>query len=188
MSKAIESLRQDHRNMQKLLDVIAVEFDLFKTGGSPDYELLNSALRYCLHYPELYHHPKEDVIYQQMRDTTPQALTGMGNLEKAHSILSDLVRRVMAMVQRIENEAEFSRPEVSALMEEFLDTYRNHIAMEEDVFFPAAEACLSQDDWAEVDAKIELMMDPLHTATALDYQALRRTVVAWGGENPLHAN
>ena len=188
MSKTIESLRQDHRNMQKLLDVIAVEFDLFKTGGTPDYELLHSALRYCLHYPELYHHPKEDAVYEQMRDRTPQALTGMGNLEKAHELLSDLVRRVMAMVQRIENEAEFSRPEVSSLMEEFLDGYRHHIAMEEDVFFPAAEACLTEADWAEVDDKIAHMMDPFQTATATDYQALRQMVVAWGSESPAHAN
>jgi hemerythrin-like domain-containing protein len=185
MTQAIESLRSDHQNMLRLLDVIEAEFNCFKSGGSPDYELLRSALRYCLHYPELYHHPKEDAIYAKLGEKVPQALTAIGDLAKAHEALSDLLRRIAAMVQRIEGEAEVPRPAATALMEEFVESYRQHISMEEEAFFPIAEGSLSQEDWQEIDAKIARIQDPLQETTAANYRALRQTVISWAAEMAL---
>ena len=125
MPSAIETLRQDHNNMWKLLDVIEVEFAQFKGGNSPDYELLSGALRYCLNYPELYHHPKEDLIYARLEERAPETLVGFGSLKTAHEALSDLARRVSAMVQRIAEEAEVSRPATVKLMDDFITTYRH---------------------------------------------------------------
>ena len=183
MPSAIETLRQDHNNMWKLLDVIEVEFAQFKGGNSPDYELLSGALRYCLNYPELYHHPKEDLIYARLEERAPETLVGFGSLKTAHEALSDLSRRVSAMVQRIAEEAEVSRPATVKLMDDFITTYRQHIRDEEVLFFPSAEKILSAGDWAAIGGKITHIRDPFSDAKAMDYQDLRAMVLEWGAES-----
>lgn len=183
MPSAIDTLRQDHRNMWKLLDVIETEFAQFKAGNSPDYELLSSALKYCLNYPELYHHPKEDLIYARLEERAPETLVDFGSLKTAHEALSDLTRRVSAMVQRIEEEAEVSRPAAAKLMDDFITAYRQHIRDEEQLFFPSAEEVLLAEDWAIIDAKITHIRDPFSDAKAMDYQDLRAMVLEWGMES-----
>ena len=183
MSRAIDALRQDHKNMWKLLDVIEAEFSQFKAGHSPDYELLSGALRYCLNYPELYHHPKEDLIYARLEKRAPETLKEFGSLKSAHEALGDLTRRVSAMVQRIEEEAEVSRPAAAKLMDEFITSYRQHIRDEEQIFFPSAEEVLSNEDWTAIDGEITHIHDPFSDAKAMDYQDLRTMVLAWGAES-----
>ena len=44
---------------------------------------------------------------------------------------------------------------------DFVTSYRNHIAMEERIFFPVALESLSEKDWAEIDAQVTDRQDPL---------------------------
>ena len=185
MSEAIESLRQDHKNMWKLLDVIEVEFNVFKSGETPDYELLSSALRYCLNYPELYHHPKEDLIFARLQERGDGSSQGFTDLHGEHEALNELTRRVSALVQRISEEAEVARPAAAELLDNFIATYRQHIRDEEKQFFPTAVKVLTNDDWVEIDRKIARFQDPFQDARAMDYQDLRRMVIAWGDANSL---
>ena len=66
MPRAIEQLQLDHRNMTRLLDVLRKELDAYRSGRTPDFDLLNSIMDYTLNYPDLCHHPKENLIYERM--------------------------------------------------------------------------------------------------------------------------
>ena len=47
------------------------------------------------------------------------------------------------------------------VQETFVRVYRHHIALEEGRVFPAAKQALSQEDWAEIDARLGHRDDPL---------------------------
>ena len=57
MVKILDDLRQDHRNLSWLWDLLGRELNIFKEGGRPDYDLVEAILDYCINYPDLCHHP-----------------------------------------------------------------------------------------------------------------------------------
>jgi hemerythrin-like domain-containing protein len=58
----IDLLRQEHRNIEKLLLVLEQELSLFARGERPDYEVIRAVIAYFEVYPDTYHHPQEDIV------------------------------------------------------------------------------------------------------------------------------
>ena len=54
MSKTMEMLQTEHRNMRKLLDLLERQVDLFVEAGEVDYGLLGEIIDYFRSYPGLY--------------------------------------------------------------------------------------------------------------------------------------
>ena len=44
MTKILDDLRGDHRNMARMLDLLGRELNTFKEGGRPDYDLVEMVL------------------------------------------------------------------------------------------------------------------------------------------------
>ncbi len=180
MPDIIESLRRDHVNMLTLLSVLDSHIQMFAQGGSPDYEIIEGILHYCRNYPDIEHHPKEDLVFNMMRERTPEITNEVGNLETLHKNLADLTRRLSAAIRQILLEAEIDRRSVARLAREFISSYRQHIEMEEAKFFPAAETLLTSQDWMEIERKIGPRQNPLSGAhVAEEFQELRENVLRW---------
>jgi hypothetical protein len=64
----MRSLREDHRNLAKLLDLLEREVKRFDEAGAVDYELMQSIVAYCLDYPDKVHHPREDRLLERLRE------------------------------------------------------------------------------------------------------------------------
>ena len=69
----IDSLRQEHRNIEKLLLVLERELSVFDRGERPDYQVIHAIIAYFLVYPNAYHHPQEDMIFEKLRSCDPAA-------------------------------------------------------------------------------------------------------------------
>ena len=179
----MDELREDHRNMERLLDVLESQMEIFRRGEAPDYEVLARTIEYCLNYPGLYHHPKEDLLYQRLVDKGTPQLQEVGDLEAAHGELTSLTKRMAAAVDSILREGEVERRAVVNVTEAFVRTYRQHIAAEDRAFFPLAERLLDEDDWREIEAAAKRCeADPLFgdaTATVESYRRLRTTLLRW---------
>ena len=182
MTGVMSTLRADHRNMTQLLDVLDAQFQMLEEGGSPDYEVVSGIMEYCLNYPDLYHHPKEDIVYRALRARRPEAAEKMGNLETLHAELGDLTRRLAAAVRQVLSGAEMDRGSVVGLAKEFTASYRHHIEMEEEHFFPVAENLLIAEDWADIQSDLRVADDPIFGVSEIgSLQDLRRRVLQWHG-------
>ena len=53
MVEIIEILREEHRNIQKLLRVMEQELNVFDRGERPDYEVFGAIIEFFKMYPEL---------------------------------------------------------------------------------------------------------------------------------------
>ena len=60
----MKELRQDHRNMSIVLDVLEDVVREASSGHDPDFELVDEIMRYMTVYPDAVHHPKENIIYE----------------------------------------------------------------------------------------------------------------------------
>jgi len=80
----IELLSQEHRNIERLLAVLERELEIFDRGGRPDYEVIRAIISYFEVYPEVYHHPQEDLIFAKLKIRDPAAAAKIGDLAREH--------------------------------------------------------------------------------------------------------
>ena len=80
----IERLSQEHRNIEKLLAILERELEVFDRGDRPDYEVIRAVISYFEVYPEVYHHPQEDMVFAKLRTRDPVAAAKVGDLAREH--------------------------------------------------------------------------------------------------------
>jgi Hemerythrin HHE cation binding domain len=80
----IERLSQEHRNIERLLAVLERELEVFDRGDRPDYEVIRAVISYFEVYPEVYHHPQEDLVFAKLKTRDPAAAAKVGDLAREH--------------------------------------------------------------------------------------------------------
>ncbi|HXX06506.1 MAG TPA: hemerythrin domain-containing protein [Pseudolabrys sp.] len=183
MTRLIEILLDEHRNIEKLLLVLEQELSVFDHTESPDYEILQAIVEYFLEYPESYHHPKEDIIFEKLKLRDPTAVATVGNVEAEHQLETERLHRFAQAVDAILAGREYPRQNFHNVVREFIDHQRQHMHKEEEILYPATLKSLRAEDWAEIDARLTSRDDPLFGgARKKKFDALRQTVLRWEQE------
>ena len=181
MSYAIEVLRKEHANMARLLALLEHQISRVERADGPDYELIKSIADYFADFPTSCHHPKEDIIYDKLREKNPDAAQAMGDLEDEHGAVADRLAELSQAIDNVLLEVEVSRERFCAVARRFIDDERRHMLMEERYFFPVALDALDDGDWAEIDARLKRPADPLFDAIVEDrFRSLRQELLDWG--------
>jgi hemerythrin-like domain-containing protein len=174
----IDSLRQEHRNIEKLLQVLERELKVFARGERPDYEVIQAVIAYFQVYPDVYHHPPENLVFQKLKARDSTAAANIGDLEAAHRSGSDRLRRVAQAVDSVLADRELLRQAVEDVIRDFIEQERRHIAMEERDFFPAAVKALEPQDWMEIASKLTDQPDPLFSEVVEErFDAVRGHII-----------
>ena len=164
--------------MTRLLALLRSELEASRAGDTLDFDLLGSVMEYTLHYPDLCHHPKEDLIYNRMLLRDPGVASRIGDLLKEHAHLGELTRQFAAALRNRARDVEMPRVWFENLMETYITANERHIAGEERSFFPLAMVTLSDADWAELDAQVTAKADPLFGGTlATDFRRLHDRIM-----------
>ena len=182
--RALESLRQDHRYMQKLLDLLGRQINLVAEDREPDSEILFEIADYFRSYPDLYHHPKEDLIAHMLMARLPAAADELGGLDAEHEEGShELIRFCHSLVD-FSMDPEKAREPFLAAARAFHDHERRHMAWEEERFFATAEHALLNEDWAEIDARLARLKVPdYNNDMRARFSALSRELGRWRGNS-----
>src|SRR5471032_2731729 len=93
MAAVIETLREDHRNIGRLLAALERQIEVFAQAGSPDYDVVVGIAEYFLEYPDRCHHPKENIIFDQLNREYPEQASTVGNLLNEHRLLHEQTLR-----------------------------------------------------------------------------------------------
>ena len=80
----IERLSREHRNIEKLLAVLERELEIFDRGDRPDYEVIQAIISYFQVYPDVYHHPQEDLVFAKLKIRDPTTAAKLGDLAREH--------------------------------------------------------------------------------------------------------
>jgi len=178
MIEIIEILRQEHRDIKKLLCLMEQELTVFDRGERPDYDIFGAIIEYFKKYPDTCHHPKEDIIYEKFRMLDPSRAASVADLQAEHREGAVRLRRVAQVLDRVLNDQDVLRASVDRIMRDFIDNERKHIALEEEVVFPAIEDTLKPGDWAEVALTIADRYGPPSQADYEEqFSSLRRDIL-----------
>ena len=170
----IERLSQEHRNIEKLLAILERELEVFGHGDRPDYKVIRAVISYFELYPEVYHHPQEDVVFAKLRTRDPAAAAKVGDLAREHQRGAERLRRVVHAVDSVLAGREI----LQTIVRDFIECERYHIMMEDRDFFPAALKALEPQDWTEIASALTNPEDPLFSEAAEEtFDALRARIL-----------
>jgi hemerythrin-like domain-containing protein len=184
MTRMIEILREEHRNIEKLLHVLELELDVFDRRERPDYDTLQAVIDYFKEYPDRCHHPKEDMIFEILKARDPAAAERVGDLAAEHQEEAARLRNLAWTIENVRTGRDMLRQTVVAVVRDFIDHERRHMELEERVFFAAASNVLQSSDWAQIDAHLSDKHDPLFNGSSEQkFRALRQQILQWEQEN-----
>jgi hemerythrin-like domain-containing protein len=174
----IDLLRREHRNIEKLLLVLEQELGVFERGERPDYEVVWAVICYFKVYPEVHHHPQEDMVFKKLKARDPAAAADIGDLAAEHRKGAERLRRVVQAVESVLRDRDVLRHTIGDMIRDFIVHGRRHIAMEERDFFPAAVKALQPQDWAEIASTLTDQKDPLFSESVEErFDAVRKHIL-----------
>lgn len=180
MTEIIHVLRREHGNITRLLKALERQIAVFDQAGEPDYDIIDGVIDYLLSYPDLYHHPKEELVLAKLRERDPTTIETVGDLKHEHEELASRAREFAAGVRAVLERAEAPRGSLGHWTQDFIDLQMRHLEQEEKVFFAEALKALTSEDWAELEAKMTDEDDPLFGGNVGErYKALHRDILEW---------
>ncbi len=173
--------RAEHINFAKLLDLLEAQLDRFHKGEAPNYSLMLDVMYYMTHYPDLFHHPKEDLAYARIREREERAAAVVDELMKQHIVLRESGEQLVQRLEGIVNGAGIlAREYVETPGRTYVEYFRRHMHKEETELFPST--VLRREDWAAIDAAMHDREDPLFGSNVeRRYQAVRRQIANEAG-------
>ncbi len=112
LESVLDDLREDHRNMATLLDLLERETSRLRDGDEPDFELLLDVMRYMTVYSDAIHHPKEDLIYARMRASSDALSAELASIEEDHSEIAELGQTLRADIAAVVSGTAVKRAQV----------------------------------------------------------------------------
>jgi len=167
----------EHANFSRLLDILQKELDAFHRGAQPNYDLMVDIVTYLRHFPDVHHHPREDVMFTRMAKLDPSLGVALERLRQEHRVIAAAGEELLKTLNEVTSGAVIARSVVESIAAMYLVYYRHHIAAEEEVVLPRAARLLSAEDWREVQAAVPAGRDPLFGDKAeAGYRELRRHI------------
>jgi hemerythrin-like domain-containing protein len=166
--------------MATLVKTLEWQVAEFEAGRTPDYDVIRSVIDYFLSFPDLYHHPKEDLVFAKLKQRAPEAAERIGDLRREHEALAARSRELSAGLKAVLDEAQVPRESFVRWARAFIDVQLRHMDKEESEFFPSALACLEDEDWRTLQAKMTTPEDPLFGLRVGErFEHLRKSILRW---------
>ena len=182
MKEILGKLHQDHINVAKLLDLYEKQLKILKKGGNPNYIILRDIMKYMRCYPDVVHHPLEEVIFEKLEEKNKAIADKVHQLYREHKQIDDIGNNLAEILSTIAAGVITSLTEFLENSEKYLQLMRSHMNLEEGEIFPEINKYFTDKDWESVDLVLAKQSDPLfgHKIEE-EYQSLYESVLSDSG-------
>ncbi len=161
LADLLKDLREDHRNMSIMLDLLSQQVEHVREGERPDYELIHDIMSYMTIYSDAVHHPKEDVLYSAMKLEKPELAEGLERVGPEHRDIAQTGEALRNDVEAIASGAAVTRERLINDATEYVHTLRRHIAWEEEDLFRRASDLIQDEKDMFIDISNFDQLDPV---------------------------
>lgn len=159
MQPLLAHLDQDHGNVSRILDVLDRQCGALQRGDEINPQLLRRIFQYMTRYQDVFHHPREDFLFERLVSLSPTSASEVAVLEQEHRTLSVAG---LALYERVAGDLpDTAADDTAKQLNDYVDMLRRHMATESRHVFPMAQAVLSGADWKYIDEQLEARPDPL---------------------------
>lgn len=131
--------------MAVVLDLLEQTSLAASSGEDPDFELIGEIMRYMTIYPDAVHHPKEDVVYDELQKTRPDLTDGLDDVPADHREIAALGSRLRDDVEAIIAGAAVRRKTFVQDSNDYVRRLRQHMRWEEEDLFNRIDKMIGDD-------------------------------------------
>lgn len=178
MKNILNKLHKDHINFQKLLVYLEEQLHLLENCENTDLELVLDAIWYMKEYPDLVHHPLENVVFKYFLQHYADAQAKIDELLHEHEEMPELTNKLLGMLRGALVDVPQSREELCEYLKEYISVQKEHMNEEEVHIYPLLNSKLNENDWQNIDSELAHIEDPLFgNKVEKSYQSLLQYVV-----------
>ena len=161
--ESIQIIRDEHAALAAMLRSLVLMVERGPRDASDQFfDVLRAMLFYIDEFPEKLHHPKEtELLFPKIARAAPQTRETIAQLDRDHHRGEGAVRELQHQLLAWELLGESRRAGFEAAARRYVAFYLEHMHLEEREILPAAEKCLTAQEWAELDAAFASNCDPL---------------------------
>ncbi len=179
LGNILQTLYSEHRYISSLLAYLEEHASRLQTGKVPDYNLLRDIIDYLTHYPDQYHHPREDMLFSQILDSDSQFQKKLDRLEREHQALHHYTDELFNSLTGIVAGRPVNRPELLQRISRYIEGYRQHMDYENREVFTQASGEISPAQLKELSKQTRFIDDPLFgREVQYQYRRLGRSMQA----------
>ena len=141
----LEELREDHRNMALVLNILDRIAADAESGEDPDFEFVDEIMRYMTVYPDAVHHPKEDVVYDELKKSRPNLTLDLDDVRAEHRKIAILGNKLRDDVEAIVAGAAVRRENFVNDASDYVQHLRKHMQWEEEDLFQRVDEMIGED-------------------------------------------
>jgi hemerythrin-like domain-containing protein len=170
MTKLYEQLKEDHKNLVKVLDVLEQQIDLYDTreepgSQKPDIALILDIMDYIQHYPNRFHHPLEEASFDYLSEHNLGDPDTMSAIRAEHDELERSSSKVRTLLNSINLGEVVPLDKLHGALDQFHTLQINHLKREEKTVFKDIRA-LDEEASAAILDRVEHRQDPLFAEVA----------------------
>jgi hemerythrin-like domain-containing protein len=147
-------IKGEHRRLTAV--VRALEYlarDAAERGIEPEHRLLGMVLDYIEAFPNRFHHPKEELLFEMIDQRSATASAVLDELRAEHERVNDLAATLRDLLSRSRASEPQSLSAFAAAVATYTEFHWQHMRKEEDVVLPLAERRLQAGDWQAIETE-----------------------------------
>lgn len=177
MPDPFKQLHLDHINYSRLLNLLELHLDRHETDDNPDYLLMQDIMKYMINYPDIFHHPAEEHLFAMLGEVDKKDAATIEKLCEEHSTLANLARELRDLLKNASTGHIVEKDRILDTGKRYVDTYREHINLEEREIFPLLKAVVSHEAMDKSRQLTGVTSDPLFNDPVSDeYNRLFRSI------------
>ncbi len=170
MTRLYQQLREDHRNLVRVLNVLERQVALYDTreehsSDTPDISLMLDIMDYIQHYPDRFHHPLEEASFDYLISHGQGNEAAMEAIRTEHEALALSASKLRTLL----NSIRLGEPVALTQLHDALNNFHNmqiaHLKYEEKTVFKDIEA-LDDNASTHILEQVQHRTDPLFVQAA----------------------
>ena len=156
-------LYADHYNFLRLLHFLESEIACYEAGSERHarLDIILDIFDYIQNYPERWHHPFEDAIFELMLIKQVPQSDQIWGLKSEHKKLEKLTHHASELFASVANDVVVPVEELVNVSLEFIRRQQEHINIENRIVYPLFDQYLSQNDWETIGSQVAAKLDPM---------------------------
>ena len=147
MHPYIVELRREHGEMARLMRTLWFKVRALQADREEDYELMERMLAFMTDFPDRYHHPRENLLFDAISQRTSEVDDVIANLRRQHEEIASHGKELLTLLGAAEAGEPTSKQEIVRECHEYIMAESRHMHEEEFAVFPLAESVLTPAEW-----------------------------------------
>ena len=161
MSKILDKLHNDHKNFSKLIVFLEKQLCLLEDCESSDIVTTLNAIKYMKQYPDVVHHPLENIVFEYYLKHHQQVRKEVQHLLEEHQEMPMLTDRLLTTLEAVLADEPQDRQILCDNLRAYISVQKEHMNQEEASVYPVLNSTLDDQDWENIKSELAEVEDPL---------------------------